>query len=195
MRFNFRTMNGQLDMVTRILIVIAVADVLCIAAVAFATSSSVVNASEVKAELSSIRSKLNHVPQATELPSELPQKTIRPGLAPGEDPVSTLQVDIVNLSAQRGVSLGEFQCSQDLAPFVSVFGKQANPSDWNQLKVKVSLSGELRAVIDTISNLRRSRAIFEPDGLKLDRSPTIKSSSKILAEFSARVLIPKEIKG
>ena len=186
MKNRFRLSDGKIALLKRIFIVCVVLDALTLTALAFSTGALVSHASQVKTQLAQKRRELEAMPKLT-------KESMATNVASAvvQNPIAQVQSDFVKFAAQNGAKLGEFQTSAECPPFLSAYSHQTTQSSWNQIAVKVEMSGSLRAIVNTITDIRHTHALIESDSLEMSRkSFSGKSDVDMTTTFSFRVLVP-----
>ncbi len=181
--------DAQLARLKQILVFIAIVDGVSLAALGLASGSLSAESARVHSELGTKRKALTALP-----PFQPPKQLPISDDSPQGNAVTRVQIGLSQSARKHGAKVQEFQSSPDPTPYVSTFQAKTDASGWDQISVKVTITGGMRAVMSTLADLSKPNFPIEPDTLEVSRTSIVGTGSAVTSTLTFRILQPRSPK-
>jgi hypothetical protein len=103
--------------------------------------------------------------------------------------LGVLQSAVTKAAAANGCQITEFKAGTTIAPYLPRYKKDLPDGAWSQMDAHFTLSGRLRAVVETLRQLNTISLPIEVDGLNLTRDSIFDDgSARINAQVQLRAI-------
>jgi hypothetical protein len=96
---------------------------------------------------------------------------------------------VEQLATRSNCQLTEFRTAAGEQPYSTKYGSSENEDGWNQIEINLSLTGELRSVLDTVRALAEQDVAVEFVLLDLTRESALADRSLVTAKLTLMVLV------
>ncbi len=104
----------------------------------------------------------------------------------------SFQSQVQATSARYGSTLVEFTATAEKLPYLSKYTNATPPAGWAQIPARLTLSGRLSEIMDTLQSFNKFDVPHEIDGFELIRSNVDRGQSNVTAQIQLRVLMREE---